>query len=387
MQIVADDAIPFLDEAFGDMGEIIRQPGRAIDNGLLRDADVLLTRSVTQVDAGLVRGTALKLVASATAGIDHVDVPALESAGIAFANAPGCNAQGVVEYVLAEVLGWMADRTSRGVPTVGVVGFGQVGHRLVAILRSLGLSVLVNDPPLQQAGTSEEEFIDLEELLARSNVVTLHVPRVTEGSWPTPHLIDASALRRLPAGSLVVNTSRGDVVDNQALLRWLDDGRGSAVLDVWEGEPRLDLRLLPHAALRRATPHIAGYTLEGKARGTAMVHGAVCNHFGLSPTFSPEQVVGGAVPGPAIEETASDVRWLASLLSSQHPLGDTDERTRCLADLDDPLVGPAFERLRKTYRFRHELSHRHRPAIPAFNQRLLSVDVAATLAGLCPAVA
>jgi erythronate-4-phosphate dehydrogenase len=404
MKIVADDAIPWLTEAFGELGEVVATPGPSIDAAAVADADVLVTRSVTTVDANLLEGSPLKLVVSATAGIDHVDLAALQTAGVAFEHAPGCNAQGVVEYVLTELLTAAADGgpgwLGRG--PIGIIGFGQVGRRLAVVLRELGLQVVVNDPPLRAkleagelSGLSEEHvalvrtetFVPLRELLEQAAVVTLHVPRVEGGRWPTPHLLDAKALARIREDALVFNTSRGDVVDNAALRTWLDDGPGSAVLDVWEGEPKLDPSLVLHTSVRRATPHIAGYTVQGKARGTAMAHAAVCRHLQREVTFRAADVVDRLDEAPTPTVRTSDIHWLGALLRVHHDLAPTDAALRALAQDGAEALAAGFEGQRRGYDLRHELSARPRPEVPHVEQRVLSVRLDDVLSHLCPRTA
>lgn len=340
-RIVADDAIPHLGEAFG---EVRRVRGAEITREHLVHADALLVRSVTRVDAGLLDGTAVRFVGSATAGVDHVDVPALARAGITFAHAPGCNARAVTGYVLAATLG-----ESALLGPVGVVGFGQVGRRLTTALRRLGFEVWACDPPRAESGDRSEAFLDLPALLERCNTVSFHVPRVRHGAHATRHLLDAEGLRRLPGGALVINTSRGDVLDNVALHAWLDAGRGEAVLDVWEGEPNLRWPLLAHPRVRIATPHIAGYTAEGKVRGTAMVHAALCEAFGLESSLDAQDVLPGSTP----LVTPCDP---ASVLRAVHSLRSTDVALRALLEQPEHQRAAAFEALRRAYAFRRELT-------------------------------
>jgi len=340
-RIVADDAIPHLAEAFG---EVTRVRGSDIARDHVRHADALLVRSVTRVDAALLSGTPVRFVGSATAGIDHVDTAALQALGVTVANAPGCNARAVVEYVLAATLGMDSLRGP-----VGVVGFGQIGRRLTTALRRLGATVWVCDPPRAEAGCTEERYLSLPALLERCNTVTVHVPKVRQGPHATPHLLDAESLRRLPEGARVINTSRGEVVDNTALHAWLDAGRGDAVLDVWEGEPSLRWSLLGHPALVRATPHIAGYTAEGKARGTAMVHTALARAFGLEPSFEAADVLPPVSPLPLeLDEVG--------VLAHVHAMVETDAALREVANLPEPQRARAFEDQRRRYAFRRELS-------------------------------
>ncbi len=340
-RVVADDAIPHLREAFP---ALTRVRGAEIGPKHLLHADALLVRSVTRVDAALLQGSDVRFVGSATAGTDHVDLPALAAAGITFAHAPGCNARAVLEYVLAATLGHAGLRGP-----VGVVGFGQIGRRLVTALRRLGFEVWVCDPPRAEGGDTAEAFLSLSTLLERCNTVSFHVPRVRHGPHPTRHLLDAEGLRRLPQGALVINTSRGDVLDNAAVHGWLDAGHGDAVLDVWEGEPDLRWPLLSHPRVRIATPHIAGYTAEGKARATATLHAAFCRSFGMEPSFKASRVLAQAPPLAANSDAAM-------VLRSVHSLRSTDRATRGLLERPEHERPAAFEDLRRSYAFRRELS-------------------------------
>ncbi|MEM6292384.1 MAG: 4-phosphoerythronate dehydrogenase [Myxococcota bacterium] len=343
--IVADDAIPHLDAAFG---QVRRCRGPELTRADLADATALLVRSVTRVDASLLEGTPVRFVGSATAGTDHVAREALDALGIAFAHAPGCNARAVTEYVLTALLAF-----GGFAGPVGVVGFGQIGRRLTTALRRLGHEVLVCDPPRAEAGLTDEPYLPLSTLLRRCATLTLHVPKVHHGPHATKHLLDAEALGILPDGALVLNTCRGDVVDNAALQAWLDAGRGTAVLDVWEGEPDVRAGLLDHPAVRLATPHIAGYTAEGKARGTRMIHDALQQHRGRAPTFDASQVLSSLDPLPPHADAQTVLRTL-------HPLDVPDTSVRALTSLDPAARPRAFEALRRGYRLRRELS-----AVPA----------------------
>lgn len=378
-RIVCDDAIPWLCEAFESLGTVVPMPGRSIDARAVADANILITRSVTRVDAALVHGSALELVASATAGVDHVDRAALAQRGIAFAHAPGSNARAVVEYVVTAVL----QVASTNEPTwltrgpIGVVGFGHVGRRLTRLLRALGLQVTVSDPALQvrlAAGETDpgyedephlqempetEPFVALDQLLATCPIVTLHVPLVREGPFPTHHLLTAARLDALPARALVVNTSRGGVIDDAALLCWLADRAGQAVLDVWEHEPQLCWELLEQAGLHLATPHIAGYTVQGKARATAMVHAAICRHLGRTPFFDLDRISGGSPREPVHLDRSvarSDLGILANLLGRIEELDTPDRALRSLLHRPISERPTIFEDLRRGYRLRRELT-------------------------------
>ncbi len=286
MRIVADPNIPFVREAFSALGAIQLVPGRQIDQAAVRDADILLVRSVTPVHSGLLGGSRVKFVGTATIGTDHIDRVYLAGGGIGFASAAGSNANSVAEYVVAAML----ELARRGKfrladKTLGVVGAGNVGSRVARYAEALGLRVLLNDPPRARAENSPA-FIPLEALLAEADVVTLHVPLTKDGPDATRHLIDQTVLSDLKRKPVLINTSRGAVVDNVALLAAILGGQLSgAVLDVWEHEPDISLALLDMANL--GTPHIAGYSFDGKAGGTRMIYEAACKFFGKPPVWTP----------------------------------------------------------------------------------------------------
>lgn len=364
--LVVDDAIVDR-ESFAALGRVVALPGRAIDAAAVRDADVLVTRSVTRVDAALVRGSRLSMVATATAGIDHVDVDALRDRDIAFASAAGCNARAVAEYVLAALAEVAAARgvTLADLRTpVGVVGFGHVGRRTTALLRTLGWTVLASDPPLAarrddptpidfdeslDALARSEPLLPLEALTERCAVVTLHVPLTEAGPHATRALIDRAVLDRLPPDAVVLSTCRGNVLDEAALTPWLERGSRHAVLDVFAGEPSLDHpELLDHARVVLTTPHVAGYTHEGKHAATRLAAQAVARHLGV-----PDPAVATPPPGPPLELPAGSDP-LGALLRAHADLAGDDAALRALAPLPPPARAARFEALRKGYRMRSE---------------------------------
>ena len=255
----------------------------------LTDCRCLIVRTVTRVDADLLNGTPVEFVGTATIGTDHIDLDYLAEADIGCSNAAGCNAEAASEYVIS---GLFALAQRKGFDPfklkAGIVGFGNVGSRLHQKLDTLGIACLVCDPPLQEAGTSHQDFVDLDTILQKCNFVTLHVPLTRGGRHPTYHLLDAGRLKHLQQGCLLVNAARGEVVDNRALLELLNK-RGDLLvfLDTWEHEPKLSLELLQRVDL--ATPHIAGYSVEGRLRGTQMVLDAACKHFKLKSSWHMSQ--------------------------------------------------------------------------------------------------
>lgn len=279
MRLLADENIPLLDPFFAAFGEIRRLPGRGIDRTALADVDALLVRSVTRVDHALLEGTPVRFVGTCTIGTDHLDLDYFAEAGIAWSSAPGCNARGVVDYVLGAVLA-LAERSGADPAqrTYGVVGAGQVGGRLVEVLRGLGWQVLVCDP--LRAVREEGDFVDLEEIVERCDAISLHTPLQRDGAHATWHLLDAERLRRLRPGCWLINASRGAVIDNAALKAHLQAGVDlQVVLDVWEGEPQVDPELPRCAGWRRrispATAWTASYAVPSRSIGRS-VPGAGC---------------------------------------------------------------------------------------------------------------
>ena len=354
MLIVADENIPLIEEFFASFGEIRRLPGRQITRADVHDADVLLVRSVTRVDRELLEGSAVKFVGTCTIGTDHLALDDFEHAGIQWASAPGCNARGVVDYVLGSLLTLAdiegADLAQR---TYGVIGAGEVGGRLVRVLRDLGWKVQVCDP-LRQAAEGAD-YVSLEQIIEQCDVISLHTPLSKSGDFATWHLLDEARLNRLKPGTWLINASRGPVVDNAALRNVLNAREDlQAVLDVWEGEPQVDVELADLCVL--ATPHIAGYSLDGKQRGTAQIYQALCAFLGQTPQVQ----LADLLPAPwlaKVELSAnSDQAWALAMVCR----GVYDPR-RDDADFRRTLTGPveqqkqAFDGLRKHYPVRREI--------------------------------
>lgn len=343
LNIVADANIPGLDETFGRHGVLRRLPGRALDRALLADADVLLVRSVTPVGRDLLTDSQVRFVGSTTIGTDHLDAAWLDEQGIAWAAAPGCNADAAAQYTLA-MLVLACRRLGRDVrkQRIGIIGRGHVGSRLQSLLDVLGVATQACDPPLAELGVPG--LVDLKEALAQ-DVVSLHVPLTRDCPWPTWRMLDRERLARLPPGGLLLNAARGEVVDGGALYQALHTGRLHAALDTWPGEPEPDPALL--AACTVATPHVAGYSLDGRLRGTAMVYAAWCAHAGV-----PEHER-GAVAWPAPVAW----RWPASgeledLLLDTARVTEDDRGLRALVGVTDLAGG--FDRLRRDYPWRRD---------------------------------
>ncbi|MGC5700571.1 4-phosphoerythronate dehydrogenase PdxB [Pseudomonas sp. NFXW11] len=358
MLIVADENIPLIEEFFAGFGEIRRYPGRAIDQACVAEADVLLVRSVTQVDRQLLEGSPVRFVGTCTIGTDHLDLDYFQEAGITWSSAPGCNARGVVDYVLgslltlAEIEG--VDLAQR---CYGVVGAGEVGGRLIQVLRALGWQVLVCDPQRQAAEGGD--YVGLDELLERCDVISLHTPLTRDGEQRTWHLLDRQRLDRLRQGTWLINAARGPVVDNQALREVLLQREDlQAVLDVWEAEPTVDRELADLCVL--ATPHIAGYSLDGKQRGTAQIYQAYCRFLGQA-----EQVdLASLLPAPWVPQVSLNANahpaWALAMIcrAVYDPRRDDADFRRSLVD-DVALQRSAFDGLRKHYPERREIDGLH----------------------------
>ena len=354
MLIVADENIPLLDEFFAGFGEIRRLPGRSIDAAAVADADLLLVRSVTQVDRALLDGSAVKFVGTCTIGTDHLDLDSFQQAGITWASAPGCNARGVVDYVLGSLLVLAEQQgVDLAARTYGVIGAGQVGSRLLKVLRGLGWRVLVCDPPRQ--AVEGGDFVSLQQVLAECDVISLHTPLERLGEHPTYHLFDHARLAALKPGSWLINASRGAVVDNQALRELLPQRSDlQVVLDVWEGEPQADVELA--ALCRIATPHIAGYSLDGKLRGTAQIYQALCQHLGVAPSVELQQLMPAAWLSELTIDASADPAWaLASICRAVYDPRRDDADFRRSLQGDAVTRRAAFDGLRKHYPMRREI--------------------------------
>jgi erythronate-4-phosphate dehydrogenase len=342
LNIIADQNMPLVETLFAPFGRVNLLPGRSITAADVREADVLLVRSVTSVDRQLLEGSAVRFVGSATIGTDHIDKAYLVEAGIEFAHAPGCNAEAVVQYDLA-VMSHLAPEWRQ--KTVGIVGCGNVGSRLYRRRVDLGVSCAVYDPFL-----SVDDIADLGDLAAVTacDIICLHTPLTTDGDYPSYHLFNKNILMALNPDVLLINAGRGAVIDNQALLHAFRQGfEGQVALDVWESEPEVDRDLMAFVAL--ATPHVAGYSLEGKINGTTMIHKAFHHWIGLG---EPENRHHN-------KETLSpiDVDSLNQAILRSYNIALDDKRMRVAINDSDTPVSQSFDQLRKDYQVRHEFAH------------------------------
>ncbi len=355
MKIAVDRNIPLAGSAFGALGEVTLLETTAVTPGSVKDAGALVIRSETKVGPGLLEGSAIRFVGSATIGTDHIDLPYLASKGISFASAPGSNANSVKEYVLAALL-TLARRggfSLRG-KTLGVVGVGNVGGRVAAMARALGMTVLENDPPRErEAGPGG--FLPLDGLMG-SDIITLHVPLTRAGSDPTYHLFDARRIGAMKRGSILLNTSRGPVVETRALEAALNEGHLAAVvLDVWEGEPSIDAGLLRRASL--GTSHIAGYSIDGKVNAAGMIRAALCRFLDNASAWDPSpEIPPPPVPSVVIAGRGPVEEGLEQAVKACYDIEHDDRLLRGLFDVPPADRGRFFMGLRTGYRLRREFA-------------------------------
>lgn len=349
MKIVADDKIPFLSGALEPYADVIYLPGGKTTAADVKDADALITRTRTKCNQALLNNSSVKFIATATIGYDHFDTAYLDRAGIVWTNAPGCNSSSVAQYLTSVLLNLAVDNAlSLRKMTLGVVGIGNVGKKVAAAGRILGMKVLLCDPPRADA-EGQGEFVSLDNILRHSDFVTLHVPLTEQGNYATTKMADTGFFAKMKQNAFFINSSRGEVCVNsdlkQALLSRTIRG---AVLDVWENEPDLDLELL--RLVNYGTPHIAGYSTDGKANGTAMSVNALSKFFNLplrnwQPPF---------IPGPVANKITADgaESYEAALLKAVSFTYDIkDDYARLLAN-------PAgFEQQRGDYPLRREFPY------------------------------
>lgn len=352
MRIVADSKIPRAEEAFAPFGDVRVLPTQRIARENITDADAIFVRSETRIDADLLDGTHVQFVGTATIGTDHVDVGYVNSRGIAFASCPGSNAESVAEYFLAALLeaGARLGFALRG-RTLGVVGHGNTGSRVARKATAVGMNVLLNDPPLARS-TGDKRYMPLDALMS-ADVISLHVPLTEAGDDATFHLFDAKRLAAVKKGSILINASRGAVVDSNALKesvrrRHID----ACVLDVWENEPRIDTELLQLSLL--GTPHIAGYSYDGKLNATKMLRRALGEFLrvpvgnGLQFDEREEHILRLKPDSPDAESL------LRVAVQACYAIAQDDLRLRKILEIDDAQRAGYFRELRATYPRRRE---------------------------------
>jgi len=353
LRIVADAHIHAAAQAFAQLPghrselRILEHP--QITRAALREADVLITRSSTRVDAELLADTPVRFVATATIGDDHLDKAYLTARGIAWANAAGSSTDSVVEYMLTVLLTLQAQaRIDLPSCTLGIIGAGRIGGKLAAICRRLGMRVLLNDPPRARA-EGPAGFHALADVLTQADVLSLHTPLTHTGPDASHHLLDAPRLAAF-RGSIIINAARGACVDNRALLDWLDARSDRyAVLDCWEHEPAPDPTLIRHPRMLLATPHIAGHSLDGKAANTWYAYRALCRWLGVPPTWDVQTSLPEPPASPRIACGPDPWDNLYRAAVALYPIQRDDAAMRQLARLDPCARGEAFRHYRRHY--------------------------------------
>jgi erythronate-4-phosphate dehydrogenase len=349
MKIVVDENIAFAKEAFSLFGEVELYPGREINNGILKDADVLIIRSVTTVNESLLKNTNIKFVGTTTIGWDHLDTVYLGKNNISYTSAAGCNSEAVAEYVIASLYD-IASRKGISLlnKQIGIIGVGNIGSIVARYSHIIGMEVKLNDPPLARKNISGK-YLPIEELF-NSDIITLHVPLNMEGEDKTYHLFDEKKLEKLKEGSILINTSRGSVIDNDILPEYLKQKNITAVLDVWENEPLLNKELL--ALTDTATPHVAGYSAEGKINGTIMIYKALCTFAGYNPGWKynpppPEEDI-ISVSGNSVEQQVNNI------IKYTYDIRKDDAELKKALTMDSMFIPAYFDLLRKKYILRKE---------------------------------
>ncbi len=355
LQLVVDKNTPNIVEAFSTLGDVRAIETSAFSRESVKDADAIIVRSEVKVGAALLEGSRVRFVGTTTIGTDHLDESWLQERGIAYANAPGCNANSVCEYVLAALL-VLANRKGirlRG-SSIGIVGVGNVGSRVRNMATTIGMKVILNDPPLERL-TGDAKYRPLAEVL-EADFVTMHVPLTRSGPDATVHLFDERRIASLRKEAFLINTSRGPVVDNRALEKVLRERKlGGAVLDVWENEPNFESGLLDRVDI--GTPHIAGYSLDGKTNAVSMVYRAFCSTFLLEPRWALDVE---KLPRPETKEVILSPGWqctdqeLDDLIRKCYDILADDRALREVCASPAGNRGTQFQKLRTGYRVRRE---------------------------------
>ncbi len=352
-KILADENIPYAREAFSNFGSVELVPGRDISNALLRPIDILVVRSVTKVNEQLLQGTNVRFVGTATIGLDHIDTGYLQKMDIKYSNAPGCNADSVAEYIFAGLYNIASEgKFQLNNLSMGIIGFGNIGSRTARIAEAAGLKLYINDPPLQRK-KGGSFFCSYKEA-ARADIITFHVPLNIGGTDNTFHMLSSSQLSSFSSDKIIMNASRGSVVSNEDLKTFLLRNKNRVILDVWENEPVIDKELLKLVSL--GTPHVAGYSLEGKVNGTIMVFNAFNSFLREDKKWLPDlpEIINPLIDYP---DSGSLEGSLNDLISGIYNIREDDKRLKEITVYDKLKAGDYFDWLRKNYPIRREFSN------------------------------
>ena len=361
MKLTVDENIPQGKEAFGKFGEIVLSNGRKITNDMLKDTDVLIVRSITNVNRELLKNTNVRFVGTATIGTDHIDKEYLANENIRFADAAGCNAYSVAEYIICSMLQYLVPADIKFKDTsIGIIGCGNVGSKVAGFVKSLGMKVFMNDPPLQRKG-GDNIYCSFDDAAA-ADIVTFHVPLNKTGIDKTYHLLNETNIDKIKSGALLINSSRGPVIKNDALLKRLKDRSDLfTVLDVWENEPNFDPELLKF--VNYGTPHIAGYSFEGKMNGTKIIHDKLCEFLNSDSDWQPLY--------PEIEKKNFQFNSnnnfeieLNKLTKEIYGISFDSDNLKKSLSFDNDSRGKYFDELRKKYYTRREFNNYSVEIIP-----------------------
>ncbi len=357
MNIIADENMPFVTECFSSIGEVLTVSGREITPKVVADKDVLLVRSVTPVNEDLLAGSRVKFVGTATIGFEHIDIDYLKDNNIGFASAPGSNANSAAEYVIAALLdiGQKHNINLKG-KSIGIIGVGKVGSKVAKKCTALAMKTYLNDPPLHRE-TRDVKYLPLEDLYD-CDFITFHTPLTFEGIDKTFHLADEKFFKSLKSGCIFINASRGGVVDSSSLKEAIKSGKMRAtILDVWEDEPNIDTELLQIVDI--GTPHIAGYSLDGKIAGMIMIYKAACEYFGLDAKFDVEDFLPKpSMPQIKIKPTSGgEQEVLLNVVRQVYDIREDDAKLRRILKKSAQTRGTFFDDLRKNYPIRREFQN------------------------------
>ncbi len=355
--IVVNKHTPAVVEAFSKLGTVIPLDTLEVTADTVRNADLLVVRSETKVNAQLLEGSKVRFVGTVTIGTDHIDEAYLASKGITFVSAPGSNSNSVAEYLAAALVTW-SERTGEPLEgkTIGIVGVGNVGSKVARVAATLGMHVLLNDPPLARS-TKDPRYQPLDELF-NADFITLHVPLTKSGEDATYHLFNSTTIGKMKRGSVLINTSRGPVVETKALIDALKNNHlSAAILDVWEGEPIINTELLSLVML--GTPHIAGYSLDGKLNACRMVYEQACKFLNVNPNWTIDTILSPDEAAIIIPENLTDYRKIIRYAIQQaYDIEEDDRNLRKIIELDSAHHQSYFMKLRAEYRIRREFFNR-----------------------------
>lgn len=368
MKITIDENIANAREVFSFLGAVELLPGREITNERLRDSDILIVRSITKVDKSLLNNTKVKFVGTATIGSDHVDVEHLKNTKITFADAKGCNAEAVKEYVFTAMTEALLQKNLKyNDLSLGIIGVGNIGSKVAKCADALGMKTILNDPPLKRQ-TGNEIYKELDESL-QADIITMHVPLNKSGIDRTFHLFDYEKLNRIRDNTILINSSRGGVIDNDALEKIIDKKNLTVILDVWENEPGINSSLLQKVFI--ATPHIAGYSYEGKINGTMMIYNALCGFLNEAENYKIQPL---QVENPIIrlKKNESIEISLQEIFRKIYHIKRDDKNMRKILNEKKNEAGKYFDLLRKEYPLRREFSN-YRIDLEPYNEKLLNI--------------